>query len=129
MNLIYKEILKLLSSCEQVDDHKITAKLNFPKSFIGFRGHFEEKSVLSAACALEIVKVILEKTLNTRVTLTEIKEAKFFVPIGNSEDIYLTLTSEKSLKNVIVSNVISIKSLFEKTNEKSIILKLDFEIE
>ncbi|MCP4176277.1 MAG: hypothetical protein GY756_00755 [bacterium] len=128
MNAVYKEITEALISKNLKDKHTISAELNFSKIFIGFKGHFEEESVLAAACALEVVKTILEQTLNIQIRLTNIKEAKFFSPIGNSENISVTVTSEKSLKNVIVSEEISIIAIFKKINEKSMTLKLNFEI-
>jgi len=66
--------------------------------------------------------------LNLKLKLTEIKIAKFFNPIGNSENISLTITSVKSLKDVILLQQISIRALFEKVNEKAMILQLNFEI-
>lgn len=96
MNLIYKETLNAMGQIEEVSPNTISSIFNFPADFTGFQGHFSNQPVLPAICILETIKALLCQWSKMNYIISEVKNAKFFNPIGALESITVTLSLGKA---------------------------------
>ncbi len=77
MNEIEKDILSSIISYERNSDYEISAKLKFPTSFIGFKGHFPNMPILPGICKIKTVLLLSEILFAKKFTLKKIVQAKF----------------------------------------------------
>lgn len=95
MNSIMQEIKHYLSDINEKDSNNVSARFLFPEKFIGFQGHFPEKTVLPGFCKIQAVLVVLQEWGKKNVTLKEIVMAKFFSPVSCEEELIFDCTETK----------------------------------
>jgi 3-hydroxyacyl-[acyl-carrier-protein] dehydratase len=83
-------LYKIKSSSHQ--DHTIHAALEINKNSEIFIGHFPGQPVLPGACMLEIVKEVLENTLDFSLRITKADQIRFLRLINPAIDNLLQLT-------------------------------------
>ena len=69
-----------------------TAKFVFPKNFVGFAGHFPEKSILPAVVQLTAIRYIAEQALNIPLQLVSYGRIKFSEIIQPEEQVEIAIT-------------------------------------
>ena len=84
MNVLRQAIKKAMSDFECSED-SIRASFLFDKDFIGFQGHFENRSIVPGVCKIQALLLMLEEKYKKSVTLEEIENVKFFHPVTCSE--------------------------------------------
>jgi 3-hydroxyacyl-[acyl-carrier-protein] dehydratase len=93
LKLLLKDALyKIISLAHQ--ENAIEATLEINKNNEIFIGHFPGQPVLPGACMLQIVKEVLESTLNTTFRLKKADHIKFLTLIdpGSNNILQLTLS-------------------------------------
>jgi 3-hydroxymyristoyl/3-hydroxydecanoyl-(acyl carrier protein) dehydratase len=85
MSVIRQEIQRCMSDWKSGSGSQIYASFEFPKSFIGFQGHFPDRPVVPGVCLVQSVVIMLEKWHGGPVRLKEISNAKFYAPATSGE--------------------------------------------
>ena len=87
MNILRKEIRKCMTTPVEKTEQGVVARFSFPKDFTGFKGHFPSEPIVPGVCKIQAL-IILSEFLNGEIfELKEIKEAKFFSPVFNSDEV------------------------------------------
>lgn len=94
MSKLRSEIQALLRSVTFRPDGSLTAEIAFPRTFIGFQGHFPDRPVLPGVCKLLCVLVLLEVAMRKEARLSRVLLAKFLAPVVPDETLSLRLTLE-----------------------------------
>ena len=94
MSKLKKEIKSSLQSLAAAGDLKTLAVFNFPKKFIGFKGHFPNRPILPGVCKIQAALLALEERRKKNVRLSEILQAKFFAPVTFNQELTFSLEEE-----------------------------------
>lgn len=94
MSKLKKEIKSSLQSLAAPTDFKTLAVFNFPKKFIGFKGHFPNRPILPGVCKIQAALLALEERRKKNVRLSEILQAKFFAPATFNQELTFSLEEE-----------------------------------
>lgn len=76
-----------------VTESTVRSKFSFPADFVGFQGHFPDNKVLPGTCQIQCVVSSLEKSMEMRLLLKQIVNAKFFAPVLPGDTIGCTITT------------------------------------
>lgn len=93
--MLRDEIRKLMTEVRKDAHGDPTARIVFPDSFAGFRGHFPDHAVLPGVCSVQCVLVMLESG-SEPVRLCRTVKAKFFAAILPNEEILFACRTEAS---------------------------------
>ena len=99
----YQDLKNSELSIIKENDHRITARFLFKKQLEFFEGHFPGNPILPGVFQIEMVKYILEKSLQTSLCLHSIKKTKFSNLIHPDTVIVVEITinrTEKALFDV-----------------------------
>ena len=111
--MLKNALYKIISLSHQ--EHAIEAILEINKNNEIFIGHFPGKPLLPGACMLQIVKEILESTLNTTFRLKKADQIKFLTLIDpRSNNILQLALSYKLADNnniYVTANLIAQKDI------------------
>jgi 3-hydroxymyristoyl/3-hydroxydecanoyl-(acyl carrier protein) dehydratase len=91
LSKLKQEIRSAMQSIEELGELKTCALFNFPKKFIGFKGHFPNKPILPGVCKIQAALLILEERRHKSVRLAEIILAKFFAPATFNQELIFNL--------------------------------------
>jgi 3-hydroxyacyl-[acyl-carrier-protein] dehydratase len=78
-------------------DGDYRAAFLFPRSFVGFQGHFPGNPILPGVCMIHSLLVLCQTRQERRLILKEIVSAKFYTGIGPGERIEFSCR-ERSLE-------------------------------
>ena len=124
MSVLSKEIKQYMSGLTVPADDKFTARFIFPAEFTGFQGHFPGNPILPGVCMIQAV-IIMFKEFEKKITLKEILQAKFFLPVSCNKELFFQCTrfakkeNEYLIKTLITSSDKTIAKLelyFERNN-------------
>ena len=107
-----------ISSIESNGD-EIVAKVSFNANHPIYKAHFPGNPITPGVCLLQIVTEILEKQLE----ISQIKNVKFFKPVG--PQIIPSLIFKKMIKN---GNQLSINISIESSDTKLVKMSLVYQI-
>jgi len=130
LNTVQKEILDSIISIDKISALELNSQLRFSSDFIGFNGHFNKQPVLPAICLLEIIKCIVFKATDKKITITELISAKFYNVITVKEKIDILTSCEECFieeNNSGKEYILSAK--FSGAASKKAILKLKVKID
>jgi 3-hydroxyacyl-[acyl-carrier-protein] dehydratase len=85
MNRFEEETTACMSSLTRNEADRLIAHFVFPPEYIGFQGHFPERSVLPGICHIKAVMIMYKTWRKKEVQLREIVVAKFFLPVSPEE--------------------------------------------
>ncbi len=109
MSLLNKNISDIIIHNIHFHNPTLSLDILFPKSFIGFQGHFPNKPVLPGVVMIQVMIQMYELFKNKNYTLCKIKQAKFIEPVSAGE--MISFTQEASIdKNTIGINGKVLKS-------------------
>jgi 3-hydroxyacyl-[acyl-carrier-protein] dehydratase len=80
MNELRREVKQSMRSFFQLEPGRLVATFTFGPEFVGFRGHFPQRSVLPGVCKIQAILVMLQRHYKVRLRLEEVVVAKFFAP-------------------------------------------------
>lgn len=109
MSILVEEIQQNMSSLAGTADGYLTARFVFPREFVGFQGHFDDRPVLAGVCMILAVVGMLRAWKQTEVRIKEIVRAKFFVPASCDEELVFecwqqTVNPEESVVKTSVTH-------------------------
>jgi len=87
MSKLKKEIKSSLQKIDNFGELKTNAVFNFPKKFIGFKGHFPNNPILPGVCKIQAAILVLEERKQRNIRLSEIILAKFFTPVTFNQEL------------------------------------------
>ncbi len=90
------EIENAMDLAEDIEGN-YRATFLFPRSFIGFQGHFPGNPILPGVCMIQSLLVLCQTRHKRRLILKEIVSAKFYTGIGPGERIEVSCR-ERSLE-------------------------------
>ncbi|HKK90890.1 MAG TPA: hypothetical protein VJ936_05795 [Desulfobacteraceae bacterium] len=90
MNL-YQELARSLISVSSQTEETIHAVFCFDKDLAMFKGHFPNDPILPGILQFEMVKLALEKALDTFFSIGSINKSKFSGPIHPGETVEITI--------------------------------------
>jgi 3-hydroxymyristoyl/3-hydroxydecanoyl-(acyl carrier protein) dehydratase len=73
------------------DDGRPMGEYRFPAGFLGFQGHFPDRSILPGACQIQCLLTLLERLSGKALALREIVLAKYTTPVFPDEVIRCVL--------------------------------------
>ncbi len=111
-----------ISSIESNGD-EIVAKVSFNANHPIYKAHFPGNPITPGVCLLQIVTEILEKQLEMEISISQIKNVKFFKPVG--PQIIPSLIFKKMIKN---GNQLSINISIESSDTKLVKMSLVYQI-
>lgn len=118
MRNIVKEINALLK-VNEVKENSLTCSMYLDENFTGFDGHFENTPVLPAICYFSIIKNAIKKVLKDKeVTISEIKDAKFFRIAAAKETLEVIITSAVGFTSSDFNGEVKVEAVFSRNNEK-----------
>lgn len=117
-----KNIVQEIDTMLKINDFKqnsILCAMYLDENFSGFDGHFENTPVLPAICYFSIMKKAVSKVLKgRRVTISEIKDAKFFRIAGAKDNLEVNINCSVDLTNYDLSSEIKVDAVFSRNQEK-----------
>jgi 3-hydroxyacyl-[acyl-carrier-protein] dehydratase len=87
MNMLVQEIQQCMVDLTETDEGKLVARFVFPENFIGFQGHFPDRSILPGVCKIQALVVILRTWHKKKIELKEVVLSKFFLPVSSGEEL------------------------------------------
>lgn len=94
------------------NDRQIMATFLFKKSLEFFKGHFPGNPILPGIFQIEMVKYILEKSLNTPLCLQSVKKTKFSNLIHPDTAVKVEITINRVEKTLVdVKAIVKIKNV------------------
>jgi 3-hydroxyacyl-[acyl-carrier-protein] dehydratase len=94
MSVLSKEIKTLFHQIACHEDGRITARITFPETFTGFKGHFPGNPVVPGVCKVLAIVVLLEIALKKKIFLRTIPLAKFMSFVTCNEEVMVELRRE-----------------------------------
>ena len=91
MSKLNQEIKSSLQAIKQISELKTSARFNFTKEFIGFKGHFPTKPILPGVCKIQAALLVFQVRKHKNVRLAEIILAKFFAPVTFNQELVFDL--------------------------------------
>ena len=86
--MINDEIKKVMTNFrESTETGEISAEFAFPKSFIGFEGHFPTTPILPGVCQIEMITATISRHLNKKMKLLSVSRAKFLNTVQPEEKV------------------------------------------
>ena len=95
MSKLKNEIKGCMTDLSRNKEGVLAADFYFPKTFIGFRGHFSGKPILPGVCKIQATLLMLEEFKQKNILLKEIILAKFFSPVSCDEKINFNLKEQR----------------------------------
>jgi 3-hydroxymyristoyl/3-hydroxydecanoyl-(acyl carrier protein) dehydratase len=88
-----EEIRHCMSDCRRLETGEIAARFCFPEGFTGFRGHFPGQPVLPGICTILAALTAVGAGRGMKLTLREVRSAKFFATSAPGEALDFTCTT------------------------------------
>lgn len=86
-----------------IDKNLIEANVRLIETHEIFKGHFPNQPVLPGACMLQMIKEILETSLNTKLQLIKANGIKFLSVIQPSKDVLQFSVQYKFVENSAIN--------------------------
>ena len=76
--MMTNEVRKLMTNLqEDGTTGEVSANFTFPRSFLGFKGHFPQESILPGVCQIEMILTVIAAHQDSKVKLSNVSRAKF----------------------------------------------------
>ncbi len=113
----------LISTQYDPDSHQAVAQLSFREDLELFKGHFPRDPIVPGVHQIEIVRMTVEKSLNARLRIRQIKSAKFTRKVLPSENLDVLITRLEDSGSIVVKATIKVGE--EVASKFSLVLERD----
>ena len=113
MNINIIDELELLIRDVKSNADCISCVLNLNPNFSGFIGHFDNNPIFPAICYNLVTKTILKRIFKqNKITIQEVKEAKFFKPAKANDTLEVNISIDKRIDINNNLSQINVETLF-----------------
>ena len=100
--MMTNEVRKLVTNLQEDETTKeVSANFKFPTSFLGFKGHFPQESILPGVCQIEMVLAVIATHLGSDIKLKSVSRAKFLNIVRPEEN--TTISGSYSIDDHLIS--------------------------
>ncbi len=96
-----KEIAELVSIIS-ADSETVEAEFAAPRDFAGFQGHFSAGPILPGVCMIDAVLRAAEAAAGARLSIGEVRSAKFFAPVLPEMPVKMKVTVERNAAGCVL---------------------------
>ncbi len=94
---LYTDLKDGLIKISDLESEEVNAEFEFSRSQDIFTGHFPDRPILPGIAQIEMVKLILEESLDSGLTVKTIKKTKFSHQIDPGASVHLSIRLTEGL--------------------------------